>query len=84
MVRQLVRQSDNNGAAPTWAGLWPNSALVVGRQRPEVALELLGVESLLAMTGEDRLDGGVASSAAKAALGGYTDFTLVPDYPQVT
>lgn len=32
-----------------------------GTQRPELALELLGIEPLLAVTREDRLDGGIAS-----------------------
>jgi hypothetical protein len=42
-------------------GFGHGSALVVGWQRPEVVLEFSGVESLLAVTGEDRLDGGIAA-----------------------
>lgn len=38
-----------------------DSALVIGRQRPELALELLGIEPLLAVTREDRLNRGVAA-----------------------
>jgi hypothetical protein len=47
------------GLEPAPAGLRPRSALVVGRQRPEVALELRRAEPLLAVPGEDRLYRGI-------------------------
>ncbi len=79
-MRQLVRQSDNGGAALPTYNVGGRSALVVGRQRPEMALELLWVESLLAMTGEDRLDGGVTephqADTTSSRFGVRRDFEL--------
>lgn len=55
------RPRQNRPERPAPVGIGSRSALSVGRQRPEVAVELLGAEPLLAMTSEDCLHGGIAS-----------------------
>jgi hypothetical protein len=64
MVRlhSAASKSPRFAGAFSFSGFDHRSALVVGRQRPEVTLELLGAEALLAMTGEDRQGRGALRS----------------------
>lgn len=55
------RRRQSRPGRPARIAVRPPSALVVGGQRPELALELLRAEPLLAVTREDRLNGGIAS-----------------------
>lgn len=56
--RVLIEPDGEDRLGPA---LGQGSALVVGRQQPEVAIELLGVKPLLAVTSENRLDGSVSA-----------------------